>query len=92
MYSSDSMKAMFYILTQLCYISFFRFDEGYVYQNPATLPIASYVFYTISNFGNLTWILLFDREYMIAGLVVIALTMAFCLSMATGISFRALDK
>ena len=65
--------------------------EDYLYLSPRhMIPRVVYVLYIIANCGNIAWIFLWDREFIVASGVVIAL-LAFCLLLAVGFSMWGLS-
>ncbi|XP_062377580.1 uncharacterized protein LOC134066305 isoform X2 [Sardina pilchardus] len=60
---------MVYILCTLC----LRNSYGYTYCSPPVLPYGFFISFIVNMICNITWLLLWDREQMIAALVIIAL-------------------
>lgn len=73
-----------YVLTTICR----RVRDSYIYQLSA-LPVSVYAIYIINNLANIAWIIIWDREYMIAALCVIVIT-PFTLYICLAISWRRL--
>lgn len=65
--------------------------DGYLYYSPGIMPVGIYLSYIVNNALNASWLLLFDREIMIAALVVIAL-MWFTLFIPLVLSHKALHE
>ena len=75
-----------YVLTTICR----KVRNDYIYQLSA-LPVTVYAIYIVNNLANIAWIIIWDREYMIAALIVIVIT-PFTLYCCLFISFRRLYK
>jgi hypothetical protein len=75
-----------YGLSTICRLG----PDGYLYYSPGIMPSGIYWSYIINNVLNISWLLLFDREIMIGGLVVIAL-MWLTLVIPLGISHKAVN-
>lgn len=76
---------LLYILTTVCRTS----GDGYLYYSPSFLPVGFYIFYILNMACNITWVFMYDREYMWASLGVI-LAVSVTLYIAIGISMRGL--
>ncbi|KPP56657.1 hypothetical protein Z043_125708 [Scleropages formosus] len=60
---------MLYIVTGLCR----RNSYGWTYCKPAVLPYGFFLSWTLNMILNIVWLFLWDREQLVAGLVVLAL-------------------
>lgn len=65
--------------------------DGPLYTSPDIMPWTVYVSYIFTSIFNVTWLFLWDRQYMPAALPIIAL-MPFSLYIAVGFSCHAVDK
>ncbi|XP_064643916.1 uncharacterized protein LOC135497867 [Lineus longissimus] len=70
---------------------FRKCEDGYLYQAPPVVPIYTYGVYVINMMLNLTWIFCWDRQWVIASLVIIAL-MVFSLHVMLFCCYREFDK
>ncbi|KAK1172517.1 hypothetical protein AOXY_G5118 [Acipenser oxyrinchus oxyrinchus] len=50
-----------------------RNTDGWMYCEPAILPYGFYITWIINNIFNIIWLFLWDREYMVAGVIILAL-------------------
>ena len=57
-----------YVLFSICR----RNKDGYVFKNPVTITPFMLLLYILNLSLNITWLFLFDREQMIAAVIVIA--------------------
>ncbi|VDI62617.1 Hypothetical predicted protein [Mytilus galloprovincialis] len=77
---------MVYVLTTICR----KVRNHYLYQM-SVLPVAVYGIYIVNNLANIAWIIIWDRQYTIAGLCVILIT-PFTLYVCLFLSFRQLYR
>lgn len=65
--------------------------DGYLYYSPMIMPYSIYIIYIFSSVVNVIWLILWDREEMIAALPIIAL-IPFSLYCCTAVSCIAVHK
>jgi len=78
---------LLYSLSTLC----IKTQEGHLYNEPALLPPALFIFYSLNLCCNISWLILFDRQYIDASLGVsagMALTAYICI----GVTMHSVSK